>query len=498
MLRKESYKKGIIKSTALNIIAKCIAFINTLIIAYYFGTNIDTDLYFYIFSFITLIAGLINGMDVAVIIPEGMHLKETKGMGVVMHFYNFFGYVYLMFGTLLFFALFFFSVPIYNTISAYKLNVLHEHRNLLLLSSGLPLLIILSNYLTTVLTTLKYFTAPLIVNGIAQLCAFLALVLFHKQIGINSVLAGLLAGYIINIFLLLFFMKMELKWHFKFIVHKLSRRIKQNLLSVQLGNLTSFAYNYGIIVLLSSLATGIYSAYNYSMQIINIPIIFIVTQTAAVSGIKFNELAAKNQYSQLNKIFQESLGILLFFVVPVCFLTYLYADVIVRLLFLRSKITAEAAATVVLFIKYLTFLLPCISINTFLSRLLMSIKKVNQSFYFQVGFNVVMLIAIFICTKFFYLHGFMWSMLIVYYLYSTVICIFLMKWLMPYIEYRKFLWLFVQIILLNLPLCIIFLLFFKHLVLIIPVVYAISLLLINRATSIIPHLNLNIFKLSKL
>jgi len=115
-----------------------------------------------------------------------------------------------------------------------------------------------------------------------------------------------------------------------------------------------------------------------------------------------------------------------------------------------------------------------------------------------VGFNVVMLIAIFICTKFFYLHGFMWSMLIVYYLYSTVICIFLMKWLMPYIEYRKFLWLFVQIILLNLPLCIIFLLFFKHLVFIIPVVYAISLLLINRATSIIPHLNLNIFKLSKL
>src|SRR6476619_7313733 len=129
MLRKESYKKGIIKSTALNIIAKCIAFINTLIIAYYFGTNIDTDLYFYIFSFITLIAGLINGMDVAVIIPEGMHLKETKGMGVVMRFYNFFGYVYLMFGTLLFFALFFFSGPIYNTISAYKLNVLHEHRN---------------------------------------------------------------------------------------------------------------------------------------------------------------------------------------------------------------------------------------------------------------------------------------------------------------------------------------------------------------------------------
>jgi O-antigen/teichoic acid export membrane protein len=444
------------------------------------------------------VAGLINGMDVAVIIPEGMHLKETKGMGEVMHFYNFFGYLYLGFGLFLFVALFFFSVPIYSTISSYKPGVLHGHRNLLLLSSGLPILIILSNYLTTVLTTLKYFTAPLIVNGIAQLCALIALILFHNQVGISSVLAGLLAGYIINIFLLLFFMRMELKWNFNYLAHKLSKRIKQNLLSVQLGNLTSFAYNYGIIVLLSSLATGIYSAYNYSMQIINIPIIFIVTQTAAVSGIKFNELAAKNQYKQLNKIFQESLGILLFFVVPVCFLTYLYADVIVRILFLRSKITSEAAATVVLFIKYLTFLLPCISINTFLSRLLMSIKKVNQSFYFQVGFNIVMLVAIFVFTKLFYLKGFMWSMLTVYYLYSTVVCIFLMKWLMPYIEYRKFLWLFLQIILLNLPLCIIFLLFFKHLVFIIPVVYAISLLLINKATSIIPHLNLNIFKLSKL
>ena len=497
MLKTESYKKGIIKSTALNVIVKCISFINILVIAYYFGTSIDTDLYFYIFSFITLLAGLINGMDVAVIIPEGMQIKETKGMDSAMPFYNFFGYLYLFLGSLFFFILLFFSVPIYNAISSFKSTVLTQHYSLLLLSSGLPVLIILSNYLTTVLTTIKYFTAPLIVNGITQFFALIALLTLHKSIGINSVILGLTIGYILNIILLLFFMRVKLNWRFNFHSQKLSKRIKHNLVSVQLGNLASFAYNYGIIILLSSLVTGVYSAYNYSMQIINIPIIFIVAQTAAVSGIKFNELAAKDQYAQLNKIFHDSLGLLLFFIVPVCFLTWLYADIIVKILFLRNKFSKEAAQTTVLFIKYLIFLLPCLAINTFLTRLLIAIKKVNQSFYFQIGFNVSMLIIVFLSTSMFYLQGFIWSTLIAYYLYSTVACIFLMRWLMPYIKYIAFLKLFLRIVLINIPLCILAFFSIKYLFFIVPFFYVILLFFINRITNVIPNLNLNILKTYK-
>ncbi|MBK7882973.1 MAG: hypothetical protein IPJ81_03525 [Chitinophagaceae bacterium] len=46
LLKAESYKKGLILSTGLNILAKGIGFINTLIIVYFFGSNSTTDIYF--------------------------------------------------------------------------------------------------------------------------------------------------------------------------------------------------------------------------------------------------------------------------------------------------------------------------------------------------------------------------------------------------------------------------------------------------------------------
>lgn len=494
MLKTESYRRAILFSTGLNVIIKAVLFINSIAIAYYFGSNIDTDLYFYLFSTVTLIAGLINGMDLAVLIPEGMHISEEKGMQEARQFYNFFGFIYLLLGSLLFILLFFFSVPIFHLVSSYNRNTLSGHYSLLLLSSGLPLLIILSNYFTSVLTTLKYFTAPLIANGIAQLFALGSLVLFHHKFGISAVLAGMITGYMLNVLLLVIFMRFKLHWNFKFHRLKLSKRIKRNLLSVQLGNLTSFAYNYGIILLLSGLAAGIYSAYNYSMQIVNMPNTFIVSQVAAVAGIKFNELAAKKMQAQLNKIFIDSMSFLMFLLVPLCFLTWLYADTIVNILFVRGTFTKDAAVHVVMFIKYLIFLLPCMAINTFLSRLLISIKKVNESFYFQVGFNLFILINIYIFTNLFGLDGFVWTVLAINYLYFMIVCIFLMKWLMPYIDYVQFLKLLLEIILLNLPLFIIAVVFLRDSLLITPFIYIGLLLALNRIFKVAPYINLNILK----
>jgi putative peptidoglycan lipid II flippase len=456
MLKTESYKRGIVLSTGLNIIVKAILFFNTIVIAYYFGTSIDTDLYFYIFSTVTLIAALVNGMDLAVILPEGMHLQEEKGKHEAVLFYNFFGFCYLLLGLLIFIVLFFFSVPIYSSISSYKSSVLSGHSGLLLLSSILPLLMILSNYFTSVLTTLKYFTAPLIANGIAQVFGLLSLVIFHNRFGTVSVLIGMVAGYLLNLALLLFFMYLKLNWHAGFSAKNVTARVKKNLASVQLGNLATFSFNYGIIVVLSALPVGIYSAYNYAVQVLNVPNNFIVSQAAAVAGIKFNELSAKKLRDELNRIFLSSIDVLLFLIVPFCVLTYLYADVIVDFLYLRGGFTKESSEKVVFFLKYLIFLSPCYLINTFVSRIMTAEKKVSQSFLFQLGFNIGSLILIIFVTKFFKETGFVCAMLSAYYFLIGVLSYFLMNWVMPYVNYLKSVRSLLLIILYNLPFLLIF------------------------------------------
>lgn len=452
MLKIESYKKGIIVSTGLNIIVKAILLLNTVIIAWYFGTSVETDLYFYIFSTVFLIAGLVNGMDLAVILPEGMHLQEETGKAEAVAFYNFFGLSYFLVGILLFLVLFFFSVPIYSSISSFKSSVLSDHINLLLLSSALPLLVILSNYYTAVLTTLKYFTAPLIASGIAQSFVLLSLLIFHTQFGIISVLIGMVAGYLVNIGLLLFFMYHKLQWRFHFSAKYIIKRVRKNLAAVQLGNMSTFAFNYGIIVVLSGLPTGVYSAYNYSMQILNIPNNFIVAQAAAVAGIKFNELAAQELKEQMNSIFSKSTGILLFLIVPFCCLSYLYADTIVKFLFLRGGFTRDSAEKVTHFIKYMIFLSPCFTVNTFSTRIMTAAKKVSQAFFFQLGFNVSALFLIIFITGRFGEDGFIISMLMAYYFYVSIITVFLFRWLMPFINYLGILKSMGMVFLFNLPL----------------------------------------------
>ena len=451
MLKSESYKRGAVVSTGLNILVKSALFLNTIIIAYYFGTGIDTDLYFYIFTTVTLIAGLANGMDLAVIIPEGMHVRVDHGLEEAIGFYNFFGLGYIIIGVVLTAIFLFLGIPLYTAVSSFSNTELNNHSSLLMLSSLLPVLMITTSYLTSVLTTLKYFTAPLIASGIVQICALVSLVLFHNQFGVSALFGGMIVGYILNLVILLCFMYFKLDWHFRFSTKHVTKRVKKNLGSVQMGNMATFAFNYGIITVLSSLPTGIYSAYNYSMQVLNIPNNFFVSQVAAVAGIKLNELSAKGLWADMNKVFSETINILLFVIVPFCFITFLYSHVIVNFLFLRGDFTSDSAEKVSFFLRYLIFLSPCLAINTFISRLMTAGKKVSHAFYFQLGFNLSMLILILLFTKFYKESGFVITMLSSYYFYICVVCIFLFKWLMPFIAYKNVIKSMVLIFLYNLP-----------------------------------------------
>jgi putative peptidoglycan lipid II flippase len=451
LIKTNSYKKGFVASISLNVVAKGILFLNTVVIAYFFGTSLDTDLYFFVFSLVSLIAAFINGTDLAVIIPEGMHLQEKEGKDAAIQFYNFFGFIYLCIGLALFILLLLFALPVYNAISTFENNILAGNRLLLVLSSVLPLFMILSNYLSTVLTTLKYFTAPLVVSMIVQMLVLISLVLFHGSLGITAAIIGMIAGYALNLVMLLFLMHFKLNWRFHLSWPALGTRIKRNLLSVQLGNLATFAYSYGIILILSGMATGVYSAYSYSMQVVNVPINFIVTQAAAVVGIKFNELSTKNQHNHLNKTFQESTGILLFLVIPLCFLTSLYAEEIIKILFLRGGFTHDSVAKVSFFLRFLIYLTPCLLLMTLITRAITAVRKVGKSFYFQIGFNIISLGLLLAATHFFGEYGFVITIISSHYLYILIACFFLLKWLMPFIDYASTLKALGMLLLFNIP-----------------------------------------------
>jgi len=99
---------------------------------------------------------------------------------------------------------------------------------------------------------------------------------------------------------------------------------------------------------------------------------------------------------------------------------------------------------------------PFLTINTFISRVINAEKKVSRSFYFQFGFNLSLLILLILITPYYGEYGFIFTMLIAYFLYITLVSIFLFKWIMPFIIYRDVLKSFGVIFLFNIPLILIY------------------------------------------
>ena len=97
-LKTESFARGMWLSVVFNILAKGILFLLTILLAAYFGSNIKTDIYFFVYGSMVLLAGFINAIDHAVLIPQSMRLRQSDGDAAAMAFLNYFFRIYIFIG----------------------------------------------------------------------------------------------------------------------------------------------------------------------------------------------------------------------------------------------------------------------------------------------------------------------------------------------------------------------------------------------------------------
>jgi len=109
LIQSESYRKGTARSVLFNIISKGILFLLTIIIARFFGSNIKTDIYFFVFATMILFSGFINSIDMAVLIPESMRIREKESNDNAISFLNFFLLIYFLIGVVFLVFMYFFG-----------------------------------------------------------------------------------------------------------------------------------------------------------------------------------------------------------------------------------------------------------------------------------------------------------------------------------------------------------------------------------------------------
>ena len=294
ILKSETYKKGIIYSSLFNVGGKSVAFIQQWLIGYYFGTHSDTDVFFFTYNIILFISYFFLNFTTSVLIPEGMKIRNQESDEKSKLFLNSYIQTYGLIGILLAIISLLDPISIFSIISSFPDNVITD--NLTLITWCLPLIFlnITVSIMTEILASYKYFTAPNLVTFINYTFGILFIVFFHDSLGINVIAIGLIAGYLLNFFIILHFMHKVLHWKF---IQRPHFRIKQVFGSgiySQAGYIVYLVALYVPQYIFSQLPAGSLTAINFADKLLPIRRLAV-----AQVGSSFIFISAFIQYQQL-------------------------------------------------------------------------------------------------------------------------------------------------------------------------------------------------------
>ncbi len=396
-------------SVIFNIAAKFLLFLLTICIARLFGTNIKTDIYFFIYTAMLLLSGSVNAVDTAVIIPESMRLRQSQGVNAATAFLNYFLRFYIFIGLIFITLIFFFGNSIFASVSKFAATDIKMYKNYFVIGSLYFLFQLLINYLNAVLVSLKFFTVPMIISGINSSIVVVGSLLMYKQYDIKSVLLSGLAAYVINLTAVIFILKKIAGFDFRICQSNPGKNIWNKLFFSQLGQFATLASSYFPLYILSGFNSGLISAMNYGKNIADIPNTLFTAQVAGVSGIKMNELAAQNNLHILNNTFLKSTKLLVFILVPSGFFMFVFAEPLVELFYASGNFTFEAIKEAAKFLQLLSVTLFSIGINAMVTRIFIAMQIIKQALFYKIIMNGLLIIAIWVFTRFGGAYGFAYA-----------------------------------------------------------------------------------------
>lgn len=391
MLKVESYRKGIVLSSLFNIFYKGLVFITSLLIAYYFGTEIKMDIYFYAYNTVTILAAFISSVNSAVIIPESMRIRVQQGQENAIKFLNIFIYSYVILTAIISILILIAPVSIFTAVSKYDTATAQKYQDILYMTSPLILLIPTTTLLTDILASYRFFTVPIVAGIVNALFSIVFLVLFHNILDVKSILTGLLVSYSINIALLLYLMMHSLKWKFSVDRKLVRKQVLHNIAYSQTGSFLTGLGSYAPLYFLSGTVSGVIAALNYAQQIVTQTNSFITYQVSVVNRIKLSELYAEKKYKKINEIFQTTVKFLVFILLPISGLLFLYADDIITVLFKRGVFTDKSVELSSEMLRYLALALPLLAINSIAGNLYFAAQLVRIAIAYQIISNAVLI-----------------------------------------------------------------------------------------------------------
>ena len=454
LIKAESYKRGMVLSILFNVISKGILFVLTIIIARYFGSDIKTDIYFFVFATMILFSGFINSIDTAVLIPESMRLREKVGQANAMNFLNYFLLIYFIIGVLFTLFMYFFGTTIFELISKFDEADIITYRNYFWTGSLFFIFHVLTNYLNNILTSLKYFSLPMVISSIKSCVVIVCIFLLKEKYDVLSVIIGGLISYAVNLLLQIYILCKIANWKFTFKKPAITKAIWGNVFYAELGQLTTVASSIFPLYLLSGFGSGIISLMNYGKNIADIPNTLITSQFTNVSGIKLYEEFARKDYTGMNETFLHTSKLMVFILVPMGCFMFVFAEPIVELFYNRENFTQQGVIDAAKFMQLLSVTVFSIAVNAMVSRLFMATQYIKQAVAYQMIMSCILIFFIWVFSKYYGAYGYPYAVVLMNSL-NFLTMFFICKKYFKGIQYVQLLKYTGVIVLINIPVALI-------------------------------------------
>lgn len=295
------YKRGAILSSGLSLIAKGVAFVMQILIAYYYGANSDTDIYFYLFGLSTLLGSIIQSTTTSILIPQAIYLRNNSSYEEEMGYLNAFLYSLLCIIGVIILIGGLFGVNTMKLISNFSSVDLERNIDVFYFSLLMTILYITNTFISEIFVSYKYFTSSLLMNLALNFGIILSVLFFHTVCGVSSMIKGACLVMIICLFLFIFLMKRKLKWKFGYINFRYLNKSRKAIMAL-LGNQCLMVFETTFpLFLLSQFQPGLITIVNYATKLIQAPLGWI-QQVVAVLQIKLNELVSKHQIHEVYKL----------------------------------------------------------------------------------------------------------------------------------------------------------------------------------------------------
>ena len=165
-----------------------------------------------------------------------------------------------------------------------------------------------------------------------------------------------------------------------------------------------------------------------------LPEIFILSQVASVAGIKFSELAAKQDFVQTNVLLINILKTLFVIIIPIALIMVIANKEIIQIAFERGNFQKNSITTTAFCFFYFSLLLPSKIFDVLFTRLFTSFQLYGISTLFAVIAHSAITLLLYFLTTIFQLQGYFITLLIGYYLVMPFTCLLIVKFKMKSIN----------------------------------------------------------------